>query len=70
MAFVDLGQLRQGTRLIAAKHRHEGLVLWLAAMKEDEEEDKDEEEDEEDAPDPEPQTEPKEISTRAGYRSQ
>ena len=42
-----MGLWRQGNRLIAAKH-HEGLVLWLAEMKEDEEEEEDEEEDEED----------------------
>ena len=42
-----IGLWRQGERLIVAKH-HEGLVLWLAKMKEDEEEEEDEEEDEED----------------------
>jgi hypothetical protein len=42
-----IGFWRQGNRSILAKH-HEGLVSWLAEMKEHEEEEEDEEEDEED----------------------
>jgi hypothetical protein len=37
-----IGQWRQGNRLIVAKHQ-EGLMPWLAEMKEHEEEEEDEE---------------------------